>query len=199
MSSQRLRLLNRSRICLEPLTFIEHGETALCPHGRRRHVRDRGRLLFSMTRNCISLSGALPKSMMCTCTPCNNSPLPTRVERFQVHRSEDNPGTPRLFRLLAKFLRFHPWSGKHLERNRITYSDRHIAQLAQNSADRDRKMRNVDVGCAGMKEPIAVRSVCSPFCASSLSFLQPAVCIAFPSFSIFSPFSRKASSPQVSP
>ncbi|CCY55143.1 unknown [Bacteroides eggerthii CAG:109] len=48
------------------------------------------------------------------------------VERFQIHRPEDNTRYAQAVQAFGKFLRFHPCSGKHLERNRITYSDRHV-------------------------------------------------------------------------
>ena len=49
------------------------------------------------------------------------------IERLQVHRSEDDPRYVQTVQVSGQLFRFHPWCGKHLERNGIPHADRHIS------------------------------------------------------------------------
>ena len=57
------------------------------------------------------------------------------IERLQVHRSEDDPRYVQTVQVSGQLFRFHPWCGKHLERNGIPHTNGHISQLSQNAAD----------------------------------------------------------------
>ena len=58
-------------------------------------------------------------------------PFAYRIEGFEVHRTEYHSRQVQTVQVISQSVCLYPRSGKHLERNGITHTNRHIAQFAE--------------------------------------------------------------------